>query len=720
MSEDRTSSPAFTGEPGEPVFCSRPEKGSVELIADPIYAENRPQDIAEPFVIVDDSGVFTRVFLARVHTMDGTAIPAVLKVQKDFPSTATPGFGRSFTTRDAIDAIVREAECRAALSGDQEGIVSDARSGGGEHSPIVSLPVTYCKKTAEFFHPVCPDCSGYLRDCRDEIALGKAGLPSYAEGSQRVLYCPDCHARDAKRTVFYSGSADIRLRPGGSAHLRIGSQLYRDFGRLITQSRKGSSDAGESSPSRAQFSCDQCLHQNACYPVRESDQERIPAEDMLYPVAYYEFVAVARELCELQYDEFCQFLGGRDWNELKAQVAQRFPVSALGNWGIEIEERYGSKLKFFSSTGGDSPGLDEALWLKLGLFEQLCTGVEWVYEHCKRPHLNLNPREVRVALGRSGSTGPTAWSFRLGIVNPAAAVPVAVGGDHPCYLNPLDANPLYTSSAIRRPPFGHEEYANVAFRGVEAKAADISVEVDLTSEVLGVFKLNEKDRFRVTLSAPGSKLNGVSFWAEGAATIPGGYRVAGRVARPQPGVAEALASALEQTFWDCRVNICRFYGVSCDLYSLGMMLLCGLSANDSHTEADICRAVENISRRLNAIGAAENVKPVVVERELKKMLIEHAEMFAPRSVLYHAGAREVAADEDLGELWFACQKLGFAMTTEIAGFSLMAGRREIGSGGDSILVKNARERLKDLNLWAEGRLFSAKALRRELTAAVSI
>ncbi|MBE9485975.1 MAG: hypothetical protein IMY82_02250 [Chloroflexi bacterium] len=195
----------------------------------------------------------------------------------------------------------------------------------------------------------------------------------------------------------------------------------------------------------------------------------------------------------------------------------------------------------------------------------------------------------------------------------------------------------------------------------------------------------------------------------------------GRVVRMRPDKREMLQSFIGQTLWDCRVNICRYYHAPCDLYSLGMIYFCSLLANDEHDEAEICRVVEEVGRKLAAfVSAAGKPELYEIERKLGELLAGNRVLSVPEAVFYRAADRKAGAGDLSEELWSACQKLGFAMTTEIAGFSLCSGGDETASGRGAAPIKKALDRLKDLNLWTEGRLFAPGVLRRELRAVADL
>lgn len=714
-----TNSPSAA--PQEVVFGRSAGAECLELVRQPEAEGIPPQNIKHPFVTIDDTGLYSRILLARVLTDAGRIVPVAVKVQKDILSLPPAGFGRRYSNSAAAAAFQEEAACLRRLDGDREGIVLPVRGasvgpGALSRQPLRSLPITYCKKTAVFFHPVCPDCGEFLCDCRDEVLLGGVGLPPYATSTQRFLFCPKCGGGSHTARTFYAVVAGPSVQYTADIRLRIGGQLYRDYQRLVRPPDRSPTSTDDYSPGVSQFPCVSCPHKEACYPVRSDESRPIPAEQLLYPVAYYEFLAIVREFCEMDFGQLYRYLGGQSRAGIKLQPAAQV-VAGLSSdkTGREQPRETPDGWYFFGNAAGERSAA-EILWLKLAAFEQLCEGVWQVYEKCGRPHLDLRPQSILAVSGKS-----SRWSFGVGLANPAAAIPAQTGrgeqeGGSRSYLPRSDFRRLFTSPVIRRPPFGHEEYANVTIRRVEQHENGVIVEGHLVSEVIGVFRLMPQDQLKITLNIPANKADGLVLWASGAEPVRGGYRVTARASRVRPDIRQALEGQIEHTLWDCRVNICRFYHAPCDLYSLGMILWCMLLVNDQQEEAEVCRYVEDVGRKLTALADSHDRPPAELERKLRELLAENREVFGPQAVFYRAADRTAGAPDISDELWFACQKLGLAMITEIAGFSLSREVSESGPSSGSALIKNALERLKDLNLWAEGRLFAKGAFSREFRA----
>jgi hypothetical protein len=695
------------------VFGMTAGAGRLQLLPREEITTAPPPKTDHPFIILDDAGIFSRVLAARALTDAGKLISVAVKQQKDTIAAPPPGFGRSYTNADSRAAFLAEAECLEKLGETGEGIVlPPAGMAYQSQAPgkylIASLPITFCRKISTFFHPPCPLCGALLQDCRDELLLGEQGLPLYASSAQRLLYCAKCGGvQDGLRT-FYAAAAGPALRSRAEQRLRLGPQLYRDFQHLVNKAPTDRETGVSDAPGIAQFPCMNCVHRPACYPRRSDETQPIPAEQQLYPVAYHEFLALVREYCEMDFGQLYRYLGGQERSRVMARPAR------TGDKYAGTRE-HPDGWYFFGNAPHERSAL-EILWLKLAAFEQLCEGVWRVYESCGRPHLDLHPQSVLAVPGRS-----SRWSFRVGLANPAAAVPARTGPEtdekYRQFLPRANFQHLFTSPLIRRPPYGHDEYANLTIRRIESQGAGVILDVHLASEVIRVFQLTTDDLLRITLNAPLDKADGLVVWAVEAKPERGGYRLRGEASRLRPDVLQALAAHQEHTLWDCRVNICRNYNVRCDLYSLGMMLWALLLVNDRQDEAEVCRKVEEIRTELtDGAGATDQATPsAVAKTRFNAILAENQAVFGPESVFFRGEDRQSGKHDIPAELWLACQKLGLELIADAPDYSAAGNAKN----GGAQAIKKVLDRLKDLNLWAGGRLFARGAFEREVLAAMA-
>ncbi len=666
-----------------PLFGIDPETAPVELIRRRYPPEIAARDITQPFVVVDDSEVFTCTLLGRVPGQDNVRRPVTVRLQKDKPTPPPPSFGQSYTNQNAQSVFAEEADCLRQLGTGGEGIIPAV----GDPGPLHSLPITYCKKIEAFFHPPCPDCGGWLVDCTDELFLGHLGLPTYATSHERFLWCPSCAANVDEEPVLYTLWRS--RQSGNGVTLRFGSELYRAYTATVRRDEENLPEGLQ------QFPCQTCEFKSACYPQRVNNADAIPAEDFLYPVSYYEFEAILRESYELPYGEFARFLGGRNWSEL-SRIPEVTQASA--------EKKSERQAWYFWGNAPESRSALEVLWLKLGAFEQVMEGIRRVAEQCGRPHLGISPESIRVQPGRS-----SRWQFAVGLVDPAAARLAVLSSQEgaptdPLYLPLGKRSDGFSAPQFSQAPFGQQFSANVKVVSAERQENAIAIEAEIVAEKLGDRAIKSADWLRVMIQPPTSRVGGVWLWLSNLQPTGGGFRGSGVSGSLRPGLAAEVAGLAGTTLWDCRVQLCRRYGEECDLASAGMVLLCSLLVNDEQDTETVTAAVRTISAELAQYGGSA---PVTRE-QFRRILGEHEALFRPEAVFDRALDRRSATVDIPAELWEGCLAFGFSLRAGV-----MIARAMHAEMDTEITIKSSTEQLKALNLWAEGQLFARGALGRE-------
>ncbi len=671
-----------------PLFGTNPETAAVELIRRQHAPDMAARDIVQPFIILDDSEMFVCTVLGRIRSRDGKGIPISVRIQKDKPTPPPLTFGQSYTNRDAQAAFTEEAACLRTLGTEGEGIIPAVDDPG----PLHSLPITYCKKTEQFFHPPCPFCGEWLTDCTDELFLGHLGLPTYATSHERFLWCPSCATSTDEDPVLYT--LWRTRRSGNGVVLRFGSELYRSY--IETVRREDSEDLPAG---LAQFPCRTCEFKSACYPQRVDSADPIPAEDFLYPVAYYEFDAILKRSYELPYGEFARFAGGRNGSEL-ARVPELSAAPDSDNG-----ERHAW---YFWGNAPETRSALEILWLKLGAFEQVLEGIRRVTEQCNRPHLGITPEAIRVQPGRL-----SRWQFTVGLVNPAAArqavLPSREGiPPEPLYLPLGQRDKKFEPPQLSRSPFGQQLSANVRVAATDQQENRVSLATELTAEKFNALDLRPTDWLRVRLETPSTTGRGIWVWLSDFQPQAGGYRAQGTSAPLRPNLATEVAALAETTLWDCPIQVCRRFGEECDLASAGMVLLCSLLVNDSRDQETVVASITEIADQLMQFGRGSDRDSSAITETFHQLISAHGSAFQSSAILDRALDRQSAAIDIPAPLWDACLAFGFTLCSGIA----IAQTQEITEDG-KITIKNTLSRLKALNLWAEGQLFARSALQRE-------
>ncbi|MEW6486351.1 MAG: hypothetical protein AB1578_00355 [Thermodesulfobacteriota bacterium] len=465
-----------------------------------------------------------------------------------------------------------------------------------------SPPLTFCKRRRLFFTPPCPRCGRPLADCRDDALLAETGLATYSGSARRYVYCPTCAAGAAAGPALFGCGEGTNGGPAGNRWDLVGA-----WGRLV----------GEAAGSDPSFPCPGCAHAGGCYPAGSGEGE---AFRLLVPFSFHGFRVFALEYLPLTYGEFCDLLGGQSWEALRSGLAERrafdrlaaLPEAPVGDAGNGTAGR-----RLFLSGEATGRRALEALALKLSAFRELCRGVHAVHRVLGRPHLDLGPDGAWVGLGACGPYAPAYWSFelRLGGVDAARCAGGADGEDAPAGAEPdrfscrppPDPDPEYAHPGIARRGPGGPFPGRLTVLSVEPSGGSDArvVRALLAGATRGLEDWGPGDRLRVGFGRAqgfGGDFS-LSFFQE--ARVRDGVRLA---CEPFAPSTEDLAQwellrSVPQVEAACSVE--RGFGPECDLYSLGMLLLRGLSATPAAGpggEGVLERCREAAARFAQAVG----------------------------------------------------------------------------------------------------------------------
>ena len=429
-----------------------------------VHPDGALESLEDPFVSLGDGGRFSRVLLARVALGPATLRLLALKVQRDTPPEGV-------TNPEAEAAGTRELAALRAVDAPEVVRLLDP---GAEFD--LNRPVTLCKTTRRTFHPICPNCLGPLKDCRDDALLRECGLKPYAESGVRYLHCPACAAkRDGGPATFYTETPE-GAGSDGKASVRPRHELYRDGAAIL----RTSVSAETRTRLEAEFPCYTCEHREECYSEGSEPGRPIQAESRLVPVAFHEFHAIPMEVLPLRFDEAADLVGGAEWGAVRRRALES-GGAGRGAAFAAIDGLLASPFQWFHR--GDRTGKFplEVLRLKLGLFSQAVRGLSALHAATGRPHGELGPASVLVDLPAAGPDLPARWGFRAKLVD--------VGGAHPA---PADSGvaadlpglgKLFLRTFLVHDAQDEEAVAAAAARVVEKLRADDSrLQAHLDSE----------------------------------------------------------------------------------------------------------------------------------------------------------------------------------------------------------------------------------------------
>lgn len=690
-------------------------------------------EMREPFAVLSDVvGRYSKVLLARVVMgKDSTIQYLAWKMQRSdyYAAKAT-----DLLTNLEIEARwEQEYRNLAQFRNTNEEVVTLSELGQNPDAAapesegvLISKPITFCKHTRRYFHPFCPECLSYLRDCKDEALLAHHGLPSYARSSARYLYCPECSAKASGReATFYSYALTPEELPGSRARVVRRSAMFREWRRVLSANEERKLAPEREKRATQIFPCFTCAQREACYNDKEKTGGMPAVEELLYPVSFYEFRALPLQLLHVHYDDFCDLLGGADWDDFKRDFRNRGVSSGQAFVMSKLVEPVLSATHQFIYEEDRSGLLPiEILRLKMIAFTQLCHGVRALHRRCRRPHLDLTPASVMANIIPTGRDLPARWSFQIKIFDLAATAPFVPLPEFAetfagIFVPPHNYNQLYTSPTIKDTPFGLWEHLHVTIRETatreENETQRVEIEIDLFSDQMRMAEISAHDLLRVVLNAPAHGLGHLEVWGRKTGEMPRGVRMRGVLATPDPQTLAALAKIANQSFPNGRVAHYKTYFTPCDVHSLGMLLLRTLLVNDKNDLSRVAKIVERVVQRLTLDLKPEGEVPDhrVIER-LQPLLRENEEFFSKNALLYKHEHRERRRNAVPEELWQDILIFAFRLLTHVPGFSICAHHGDYDWDKPEANLERVLQFVQNINHAIHAEIFGSQERNREI------
>jgi hypothetical protein len=651
---------------------------------------------------------------------DGTSVqPLAVKIQKDaYRPLGGALAARTVPNREIDDMWRRQRENLVRARAPQVARFFDLIGEGP------TGPITYCKTTRQFFRPLCPETLAPLVLCRDDALLRDCGLEPYGETAKRFLFSParvdrakSLAAGAEDKLTFYTWSATAGRAPRRKAVVRRRTELYRDAAILFDR------DLPEAARQRlaAEFPCWTCEHQAECYAKPAESNAPLVAEQRLVPLTFYGTHLLAIAAQHLQFDEFCDLLGGATWDQAvgelglgsQGRAALLEPIKPLfarsPRWLHELDA---------GQVGNRRLAL-EVLYLKLTAIAQLGRGLQVFHESCLRPHLGVAPDHVMVQVPDAGPGLPVRWGFSVSLLEGGATrrfVPAGLDSEgHLELLVPIEAPGLYSSPLVDQTDFELE--VNMRLRIEQAVAKDTATQPPqlvvegTTQDRLSGFAPG--DLVQVT---PHSPLPGL-----------GESALLGVVERLQQGKASLTvflghgqsvsATALPLVF-EANVAFYRRYQPPCDLYGLGMMLWRALLVHDQRDPLAVQELVRRILDRFAVASAAKaKLSPQQLRTRLHTILHEQRDALHSAAVLYRATDREGNDDPLPGDLWVDCLDLGLRLMSNVPGFGFCAGHSDHDAERPGALLQCVLVEVEELCARTRVELFGRTRRGAEINAA---
>ena len=330
------------------------------------------------------------------------------------------------------------------------------------------------------------------------------------------------------------------------------------------------------------------------------------------------FIRIVR-YSPMELESYLQILEGRPWNEANSETGLISPhsiYSELRDWSANPR---GLPFLLHGKTGAGER-LNEIFLLKLCLLHGLLKNVrEFVRGH-QVPLLNLSPASFRVHIRQTGDLFPGLWSAESQLVKFGQAYPLQIQSSEHRYfirLGKIEPTPFFPGSV------GTHSYgiASAQVRDVQISADRVILEGTLVAEDFLAADPHDLLWFKLPLGEERLEFYGHLHRSDG-----GGPREARFRTLPST-LSDAVVAKLKASagvrFSKAPYEIRPLLSSPCDLYSLGVIGVRILLANNKKNLPVLLDEVLSLARRVND-SAADPAKRVP---ELQKLLQSEPRLF---------------------------------------------------------------------------------------------
>jgi hypothetical protein len=464
--------------------------------------------------------------------------------------------------------------------------------------------------------------------------------------------------------------------------LRRRSELYRDLGARIA-----SADAPAEAATKVEgpgltgsvsdfHPCWRCEYRSSCYPAGRNVDDRLPAEELLYPLAYYDFLWFPLEPLPLSFHESAAILGGASRSDLATfQTGHDVDVPLRGEILHELNR---STNQFFFE--GDTSGLYllESLYLKLSAMADLARGTRDLLEKTGSSHLALSPDRLRGNLSIGPSILPTRWGLTLKIGDLlTTAAPLAleadrVEGEQEVYGLPYPCPETFLPEGMSRPQI-ENLWMRLAIEDLRVEQSggewNAVLQARLTApDTYRRAEHGDHDLVRVVLVIGPVRGQRIVFSGRKAGPHSGGFLFSGRTGSLPEAARLALESGDLPVSSSVEVTMAHVFAAPADTMSLGLLMLRLLLTNDrqdtTHLGARLAGTIaETAAGRLTVSGFGES-------DQLHAAFRQEGISTEPTEVLYRQIDREAAKAAIPSGLWEDVLLLALRMASNRPNWSI--------------------------------------------------
>ena len=437
----------------------------------------------------------------------------------------------------------------------------------------------------------------------------------------------------------------------------------------------------------------------------------------------------------LQWDEFCDLLGGAAWTD------------ACGQWSFEdltperrqllpvLASRFADQRQFlFSDTKGSVFPL-EAFWLKWRLFAGLCSQVLALHRDRRRPHLGLHPSQIQITIPEvADPLLPARWNFAVKLLNSEGAMPFVHEQMPPAFMDRLFQPPHsvenpYQATELRDWPLGKSEPVTILVRSMErVRLPEVEgdeirgmVQLHILTDSIPASAFSEKDVFHVHLNLSHGGASTVRVWGSKVESAERGLVISGVTEPMRPALWDHLEQNQKQVFSQSKAVFYRAFQVPCDLYSLGVILLRTLvgqrAESTSRLELALPQILVNLEKIVTSGGSHD---PAQLSQRIQGLLNEEGALFSQRSLLFPTTISPTGATTIPDELWYDGVQLAFRFMGRIPGFGFSANSGDYDVGNPGQLMEHALKEVMRIGEWIYVELFGSRQRNRDILTACQI
>lgn len=322
------------------------------------------------------------------------------------------------------------------------------------------------------------------------------------------------------------------------------------------------------------------------------------------------FVRIVRH-SPMELESFLQILEGRAWNEANSETNVYLPKSVYADLKEWSANPKGLPFLLHGKSGGGER-LNEIFLLKLQLLHDLLKRVRAFVKVHQVPLLNLTPASFRIHLSQTGDLFPGLWSAESQLVKTGQAYPLQIQSTEHKYFIRLGKNepsPFFPGS-VGTHSFG---IASAQIREVQMSGDRVVLDGTLVAEDFLASDPHDLLWLKLPLGEERLEFYGHLHKSEGG---PREARFRTLPATLSEAVVARLKGSAGVRFPKAPYEIRPLISSPCDLYSLGVIGVRILLANNLKKLPVLLDEVLSLARRVNDI-AGEQEKRVA---ELQKLI----------------------------------------------------------------------------------------------------